>query len=100
MTEDQFWYAEEKLLYVYQRAYIRDKTYSAWLFGMHNCEATRVAVQNSMRTKENDPILKYGDYKDPFEISSKPKVTKENIEEEFRKQHAMQNAWLKNLIKK
>jgi hypothetical protein len=93
MTESQFWHGDMRLLEVYQKAYFRNVSYTAWLQGAYNFEAQSKAISNGNRAKKSDPVLQYDQWKDPFE-KAKPKITQENLEYEFRKQQAEQNAWL------
>lgn len=96
MTETQFWYGDIRLLEVYQKAYMRNVSYTAWLHGAYNFEANSKAVANGNRAKPSDPVLQYSEWKDPVQVKQKPKVTKDNLEQEFRKQQAEQQAWLFN----
>ena len=94
MTEEQFWYGDLRLLNAYQTAYYRHTSYVAWINGARIFEASNKAVSNGNRTKTTDKVEQYDDWVDPMEKLYKPIITKENLEEEFRKQQAMQNAWL------
>jgi hypothetical protein len=94
MTETQFWYGDERLLEVYKKAYMRDKSYTAWLQGAYTFEAQSKASYNANRAKKTDPAEQYSQWKDPCEKMYKPKITKDNLEQEFRKQQAEQQAWL------
>ena len=46
--------------------------------------------------KKGQKQAEYPQWKDPFEKFNKPKITKDNLEYEFRKQQSMQQAWLFN----
>jgi hypothetical protein len=96
MPLDEFWHGDLRLLDAYQKAYIRDKSYTAWLNGVYVFEANSKAIANGNRTKKSDKVEQYEDWKDPIKKLKKPIVTTENLEEEFRKQQAEQNAWLFN----
>ena len=100
MTDSQFWYGDTRLLKAYQIAYYRDKSYTAWLNGAYVFEAQSKVSSNANRTKKTDPVEQYSTWKDPFEHNYKPKITQENIEEEFRKSQLNQNDWLGNLLHK
>lgn len=95
MSESQFWYGDTRLLEVYQKAYYREKSYSAWLQGQYNQVAYGVVLSNAF-AKKGSKQAEYPQWKDPFEKFSKPKITKDNLEYEFRKQQSMQQAWLFN----
>ena len=96
MSKEEFWYGDLRLLNVYQKSYYRHTSYIAWLNGLRSFEAYTKAFANSNRAKKSDPIEKYDDWVDPIEKLSKPIITKENLEYEFRKQQERQNSWLFN----
>lgn len=100
MPLDEFWHGDMRLLSVYQKAYIRDKSYTAWINGAFTFEANSKAIINGNRTKKTDPVEQYGEWKDPVEKTKKSNITRENAEEEFRNLQAEQNAWLRNLLNK
>lgn len=95
MTEEQFWHGDMRLLEVYQKAYYRNNTYNAWLQGQYNHVAYGMAMSNAFAKKGQKPA-EYPQWKDPFEKFNKPKITKDNLEYEFRKQQAEQQSWLFN----
>lgn len=95
MSEYQFWHGDMRLLEVYQKAYYRDRSYNAWLQGQYNQVAYTVVMSNAF-AKKGSKQAEYPQWKDPFEKFNKPKITKDNLEEEFRKQQSMQQAWLFN----
>ena len=97
MSESQFWYGDTRLLEVYQKAYYRNTSYSAWLQGQYNQVAYGVVMSNAF-AKKGSKQAEYPQWKDPFEKFNKPKITKDNLEEEFRQSQANQNAWLKNIL--
>ena len=97
MPLNEFWYGDVRLLGVYQKAYMRDKSYTAWLNGAYIFEANSKAIANGNRVKRSDPVQNYENWKDPI---PKPKMAKERIEEKFRKSQANQNLWLHNMINK
>lgn len=97
MPLHEFWHGDIRLLEVYQKAYYRNISYSAWLQGAYNFEAYSKANHNLNRAKKSDPVEEYSKWKDPFErFKPKPIITKENLEYEFRKQQVEQQAWLFN----
>lgn len=96
MPLDEFWHGDMRLLEVYQKAYERDKSYTAWINGLYVFEAQSKVSYNANRARKSDPLETYSDWEDPMEKFKKPKITVENVEEEFRKQQVEQNAWLFN----
>lgn len=96
MPLDEFWHGDMRLLEVYQKAYFRDKSYTAWLIGARVFEANSKISANENRQRKSDKVEQYSEWKDPFEKFNKPKITKDNLEYEFRKQQSMQQAWLFN----
>lgn len=95
MPLDEFWHGDMRLLEVYQKAYFRDKSYTAWLQGQYNQVAYGVVMSNAF-AKKGSKQAEYPQWKDPFEKFNKPKITKDNLEYEFRKQQSMQQSWLFN----
>lgn len=95
MSLDEFWHGDMRLLSVYQKAYFRDKSYTAWLNGQFGCIGYGVVMSNAF-AKKGSKQAEYPQWKDPFEKFNKPKITKDNLEYEFRKQQSMQQAWLFN----
>lgn len=95
MTAEEFWHGDMRLLEVYQKAYMRHISYTAWLQGQYNCVAYGIVMANSF-AKKGQKKAEYPQWVDPMAKFSKPKITKENIEYEFRKQQAEQNDWLFN----
>ncbi len=99
MPLDEFWHGDLRLLEAYQKAYMRDKSYTAWLNGARIFEANSKVSANANRTKKSDKVEQYDDWKDPFE-NKKKVITNENIESEFRKEQFNQNSWLHDMINK
>lgn len=93
MTEKQFWYGDTRLLEVYRKAYTRNTSYMAWLQGQSNYVAQSISLSNAFAKKGQKPI-EYPQWNDPIKEVYKPKIDKNNLEEEFRKQQAEQQAWL------
>jgi hypothetical protein len=98
MSEEQFWYGDTRLLNVYQKAYYLDKSYSAWLQGNYNMHAVERGARNALASKASDIDRNWVEYVDPLEKFNKPKITKDNLETEFRQSQANQNAWLRNIL--
>lgn len=100
MPLDAFWHGDMRLLEVYQKAYLRNISYKAWCNGNYAMLGNSLVVAN-MSTKKGEELKEYPQWKDPIEqIVDKPKITKENLEQEFRKQQVSQNDWLRNILKK
>ena len=74
---------------------MRNLSYSAWVQGNYNHIAFGIAMANAFAKKGSKP-MEYPKWTDPMEKFNKPKITKENLEYEFRKQQSMQNDWLFN----
>lgn len=93
MPLDEFWHGDMRLLSAYQKAHIRNQSYTAWLQGQYNYAAYGVVMANAF-AKKGAKKEEYPSWVDPTEKLFKPKITRENVEQEFRKQQAQQNAWL------
>lgn len=100
MPLEEFWHGDLRLLEAYQKAYMRDKSYTAWLNGARIFEANSKVSANANRTKKTDKVEQYDDWKDPVQTKSKTIITQENLESEFRKSQFDQNAWLHNMLNK
>lgn len=98
MSAEEFWHGDMRLLEARQKAYMRNVSYTAWQQGQHNSVAFSVVMANAF-AKKGAKKQEYPNWEDPMEKLCKKVITKENIEEEFRKQQAQQNAWLKNIGK-
>jgi hypothetical protein len=96
MTEQQFWFGDIRLIRVYQKAYYRNISYIAHTQGNITMIAVEKGARNALASKKKDIDRTWGEYKDPFEKFNKPKITIENLEEEFRKQQYEQQSWLFN----
>ena len=82
-----------RLLEVAQKAYYRDRYYTAWVQGQYNQVAYSIVMSNAF-AKKGQKQAEYPQWKDPFEKFNKPKITKDNLDEEFRKEQARQHDWL------
>ena len=98
MPLDQFWHGDLRLFEAYQKAYIRDKSYTAWINGVRVFEANQKISHNENRSKQSDKDLTYDDWKDPIESKYQETLTPEEVEQEFRNTQASQNGWLSNLL--
>lgn len=94
-----FWHGDMRLLDAYQKAYMRDRSYTAWLNGNYTMVAHSIAFSNAF-AKKGQKQQEYPQWKDPMERYSKPKITKENREVEARKEQLRQNAWFANMLHK
>ena len=95
MTLNEFWYGDMRLLPAYQKAYYRDVSYRAWIQGNYDSVAFGTVMANAF-AKKGAKKAEYPQWADPMAKYDKPRITAENIEEEFRKQQAEQSAWLFN----
>jgi hypothetical protein len=93
MTEKEFWYGDMRLLSSYQKAYYTKISYESWLQGQYNYAAFSIVLGNAF-AKKGAKKIDYPKWENPMKKFEKPKITSENLEEEFRKQQAEQNAWL------
>lgn len=93
MTVHEFWHGDMRLLEAYQTAYFRKVSYEKWLEGQYSLLAFGVTLSNAF-AKKGTPQAKYPNWEDPMQKISKPKITHENIEDEFRKEQINQQSWL------
>ena len=93
MTVDEFWHGDMRLLDAYQKSYYRKISYEKWLEGQYNLVAFGVTLSNAF-AKKGSPPARYPQWKDPMEKYTRPRITEDNLEEEFRKQQVEQQAWL------
>lgn len=100
MPTNEFWHGDMRLLEVYQKAYMRNISYTAWANGNYIFEALHKYFNNSNAKNVSQLDWKWNDWKDPMERYEKPKVTQGNVEESFRNEHIAQNAWLHDILKK
>lgn len=98
MPLNEFWYGDMRLLDGYQKAYLRDKHYTAWLNGSFERIAVEIGAKNALVTKKKNRINDWVPYEDMVPKITKPKVTKENLETEFRKQQCQQTAWISSIL--
>lgn len=100
MPLDEFWHGDMRLLEAYQIAYYRDVTYRAWVAGNYNMVAVEKGARNALATKQEHIDRTWVEYKDIIKKEEKTVITKENLEEEFRKSQINQNLWLNQLLHK
>jgi hypothetical protein len=99
MTPEQFWHDDLRLLEVYQKAYLRHTSYMAWLNGQYDNIAFSVVMANAF-AKKGSNRAEYPKWQDPINVIQKPKITKNNIEQEFRNLQLNQTNWLKSRYSK
>lgn len=97
MPLNEFWHGDMRLLEVYQKAYIRDSSYKAWLNGNYNMVAHSLSLSNAFANK-GEKTKEYPQWKDQISQYSRTKITKESREIEARKEQLRQNAWLSNRL--
>lgn len=96
MSLDDFWHGDMRLLNVYQKAYLRDRDYSAWANGQYANIAFSVVMANAF-SKKGQSKAEYPKYSDPIDkIEKKKRSANFDKEYEFRKQQAEQQMWLVN----
>lgn len=95
MSLNDFWHGDMRLLEVYQKAYLRDKSYTAWTSGQYNYVAFSITMANAF-AKKGQKKEEYPKWTDPIEKIEKPDPRKLKMEYEYRKQQAEQQAWLFN----
>lgn len=93
MPLDEFWHGDMRLLEVYQKAYLRHQSQVAWRQGYYNFIAHSLSLGNAFAEKGKKP-KDYPEWQDPVAKLAKPKITQENIDEEFMKQQDLESAWL------
>lgn len=99
MPLNEFWHGDMRLLDVYQKAYMRNMSYTAWLNGNFTMVAHSFALANAF-AKKGEKTQEYPQWKDPTAQFDRPKITKENREQEARKEQLRQNAWFANMLHK
>lgn len=83
MSFDEFWHDDVELLLVYEKAYYRRTSRTAWMNGLYNLQALAVSIGNVISSNSK---LEY--YKEPIsfeqETKSKKKLTEENKDQQMR----------------
>ena len=98
MPLDEFWYGDLRLLEVYQKAYLRDCSYRAWVIGSNVNKALSKYFEND-HSKKRTVSFEWEDYKDPIEKLFKPKtISKEQMEVEFRQRQAQDKAFVQKIL--
>lgn len=78
---------------VAQKAYIRDKSYTAWLYGQYNATAYGIVMVNAF-AKKGTPPAEYPKWQDPVENLEKLKFKNEKYEIVQHKQEM----WFYNML--
>lgn len=99
MSEYQFWHGDVRLLSIYQKAYIRNQSYTAWWQGQYSCVAFGIVLENAFK-KKGAKAESYPEYKDAFEKFERKKLTKEEKEKQFRDMQIQQSNWINYILKK
>lgn len=97
MPLHEFWYGDIRLLNVYQKAYRRNASYTAWLNGYNAFVAHSLALGNMWETNKSKK-QDYPQWKDPIEQIDKPKITADNIEEQHRNLQRRQTAFIASIV--
>lgn len=100
MTTHEFWHGDLRELKARQQAYYRDVQYRAWWNGQYGFSGTNGAIYNGFSTNAKNSPYKYPQYEDFTDklFEQKTKITKENLEYEFRKQQVSQQQWLHEIL--
>jgi uncharacterized protein YgiM (DUF1202 family) len=99
MPINEFWYGDTRLLSVYQKAFLRNQSYTAWLQGQYNSVAFGIVLNNAFG-KKGAKAQEYPNWKDPIPKPMQEIITKENLENKFRQSQASQNNWLHSMLHK
>jgi hypothetical protein len=94
MTTHDFWHGDMRLLEVHRKAYMRDKSYTAWVQGQYNAVSFGIVLSNAF---SKDKKEQYPEWKDPVEKTIKKEISDEEFERLFRNEQIKQNSWLRNL---
>lgn len=98
MPLDEFWYGDMRLLEAYQKAYYRNVCFNAWKIGDYMREAVYIGAHNALATKKSEMITKWVEFTDPMEKLFKPKISKEDMEVEFRKRQAQDWEFVQKIL--
>lgn len=99
MSIDDFWHKDKRLFDAYQKAYYTGLYEKCWVQGLYFDISLNNLARNILAKKGSKP-LQYPDKPfNPF-TDKKPKVTKENLEENFRQLMADNSNWLKQMLNK
>lgn len=97
MTPEQFWYGDMRLFGAYQKAYIRDASYKAWLNGQYSGVGFEIAYQNCWTQNKSD-IRQFPDWIDPIVRRKERQLTSKEREHKGREELLNQAQWFSNLL--
>lgn len=100
MPLDEFWHGDMRLLDCYQKAYYRDKSYTAWQNGAYVFEAHSKVIYNGFGRSKGAKAEQYAEWKDPIPDKPKPQADIDSVELEYRRLQAEQQDWLANMLRK
>lgn len=100
MPLDEFWHGDMRLLECYQKAYYRDKSYTAWLNGAYVFEAQSKVIYNGFGRSKGQKAQQYNDWVDPVPQKEKPQMNIDDVELEYRISQAEQQNWFANMLRK
>lgn len=99
MPLDAFWYGDMRLLEVYQKAYMRNSAYNAWLIGGNVNAALNKFFNNSNVKSKAQIDFSWIKYEDPVEKLFKPKtISKNDMEIEYRRRQAQDKEFVQRLL--
>ena len=98
MPPCDFWHGDMRELDAYRIAYTRDVSYNNWVNGQYVKLAFEIAYSNCWAKNVGDR-RNYINWEDPIKPDEKQSVvTKDNLEEEYRKRLSNTNEWLNAII--
>ena len=100
MPLDEFWHGDMRLLDCYQKAYYRDRSYTAWINGAKSFEAHSKTIYNGFGRSKGAKAEQYEEWKDPFQKEKKNEICTDNVEIEYRRLQAEQQNWLASVLRK
>ena len=100
MPLDEFWHGDMRLLDCYQKAYYRDKSYTAWLNGAYVFEAQSKVIYNGFGRSKGQKAQQYNDWVDPVPQKEKPQMNIDDVELEYRRLQAEQQNWFASVLRK
>lgn len=56
MTLNDFLYEDEDLFHAYQKAYFNKTSFDGWIYGMYNCNAQSVSLNNAFSKNKEETI--------------------------------------------
>lgn len=95
LSEKDFWHGDMRLLEVYQKAYFRDKSYTAWINGYQNFIA-QICALSRLGAKSKKDWAEYPKYEEPF--NEKSHISEKISEHKAKEEQLRQNAWFSNIL--